>query len=101
MTAKTPRRSSAEWASLVDEQSHSSQTIATFCHHNGLAQPTFMYWRKKLKQQPPTGAGFVPVLPRTASPPKLLLRGRNGVEIEVPPGTPPGTLRQLIAALSC
>ncbi|TAK31578.1 MAG: hypothetical protein EPO28_18280 [Saprospiraceae bacterium] len=36
-----------------------------------------------------------------ANTPKLLLRGRNGVEIEVLPGTLPGTLRQLIAALSC
>jgi transposase-like protein len=101
MTAKTTRRSSAEWATLVSRQTHSGHTITTFCRHHGLVQPTFMYWRKKLKQQPPPGTGFVPVLPRTADTPKLLLRGRNGVEIEVPPGTPPDTIRQLITALSC
>ncbi|TAK37376.1 MAG: hypothetical protein EPO28_12045 [Saprospiraceae bacterium] len=47
-----------------------------------MVRATFQYWRKKLKKKTAPTHGFVPVVPRTAGTPKLLLRGRNGVEIE-------------------
>lgn len=102
MKEKTARRSSAEWATLVAQQSQSGQTIATFCKNQGLVQATFIYWRQKLTKQASAPAGFVPVVPGPASlKDGLLLRGRHGVEIEVPRNTPLDTIRQLISALSC
>jgi hypothetical protein len=109
MESRTKRRSAAEWASLVEEQASSGQTIGNFCQNQGLVQATFMYWRKKLglgansakKHRPPPVSGFVAMLPRNNIVGSIVLRGRCGVEVEVPPGTPPDTLQALIVALSC
>lgn len=106
----TPKRhSAAEWAGLVAEQARSGQTIAHFCQSRNLVKATFMYWRTKLarateqpEQQAAPSEGFVTIVPRPKAPSgNIVLRGRCGVEAEVPPGTPLDTLQALITALSC
>ncbi len=101
MQAKTKRRSAGEWAALVENQEQSRQTIKDFCKNQGLSTATFMYWRKKLYTPPLPPGSFVAVKPAAAPVPGLILRGRQGVEIEVPAGTSLPILHTLIAALSC
>ena len=62
----------------------SRQTVATFCHQEGVSAPSFYLWRKRLARSRPTkhewskpSAGFRPV--------RLL--PSVGVRVELPGGT--------------
>ena len=105
MKRKYTRRSRSQWAELVARQQSGGQHINAFCEAEGLTPSTFHYWQKKLKadRKPGRPKGFVEVVARPVRPVSgsILLRGRGGVEAEVPCGVPADVIRQVVDALSC
>ncbi len=63
--AKQARRSRADreqlWRDLIERQHRSGQSIRKFCDSEGISQPSFYSWRKRLQESNgrPT-AQFVP-----------------------------------------
>lgn len=56
------------WQERLHRFASSQMTIAKFCQSEGVSQPSFYHWKKKLRQQPfgnpePTGSPsrFVPI----------------------------------------
>jgi hypothetical protein len=73
-----------EWRRRLQRFQKSRQTVATFCHQEGVSVPSFYLWRKRLAVSRPTkhvcskpSAGFRPV--------RLL--PSVGVSVELPGGT--------------
>ena len=73
-----------EWQRRLQRFQKSRQTVATFCHHEGVSAPSFYLWRKRLALSPPAKhegskrpAGFRPV--------RLL--PSVGVSVQLPGGT--------------
>jgi transposase-like protein len=51
-----------EWQARLDRFEQSGQSIARFCENEGVSQPSFFQWRRKLKSQGrQTGKSFLPV----------------------------------------
>ena len=46
-----PRRSPAQWRSLVEAFSHSGETRKQFCAHHGVALSTFDWWHRRVRDQ--------------------------------------------------
>lgn len=40
-----------QWTERLERFDQSGQTVAEFCHHEGLSQPSFYQWKKKLASQ--------------------------------------------------
>ncbi|WP_347333047.1 IS66 family insertion sequence element accessory protein TnpA [Marinimicrobium locisalis] len=49
-TTYTPRRSSEQWQSLVEQWQKSGQSAKQFCKEQGLGYASFCRWRKRLTQ---------------------------------------------------
>ena len=104
MKRKYTRRSRSEWAELVGRQQSGGQHINAFCEAEGITPSTFHYWQRKFREDKKQGPkGFVEVVAKPARPAtgRILLRGRGGVEAEVPCGVPADVIRHLVEALSC
>lgn len=37
-----------QWSERLDRFAHSGQTVAQFCKNEGVSQPTFYHWKKRL-----------------------------------------------------
>ena len=68
---ETKTKTSQRWAERLRRFEHAEMTVAQFCVSEGVSQPSFYHWRKKLReldlivQSSPT-ASFLPVsLPQT------------------------------------
>jgi hypothetical protein len=78
-------------------------SIAAYCKQAGVNRHNFMYWRAKLRpEQAPEQPGFVAIRPvgRSAVG-RVVLRGRCGVEVDVPQDYPLSGLEGIIRYLSC
>lgn len=65
MKTRHPRRSRAEWAEIIEQQSQSGLTIRSFCEQNDIALASFGKWKHRLKKDPATnetGPMFEPVV---------------------------------------
>ncbi len=47
-----PRRSRADWLSLIDRHDQSGLSGKQFCHREAISYGSFMKWRWKLKTKP-------------------------------------------------
>ena len=101
MEKKKVRRSRSEWELLVKQQEESGQTIEAFCAGQGIKSGALHYWRSKRKRKRASSNGFVPVVPSSGRKSRIVLRGRGGVEIEIPEDVSMDKSEDLIAALSC
>lgn len=88
----------AYWRDILRRQRESGESIAEFCHHEGVSTASFYNWRKRLRA------------PRTARPQLLPLHVAApracleiilpcGTLLRVPDGTAPQTLRDVLVAL--
>ena len=64
-------KTAQRWAERLRRFEHAEMTVAQFCISEGVSQPSFYSWRKKLREfniivQPAPTASFLPVvLPQT------------------------------------
>ena len=86
------------WAERLQRFEKTTMTVAQFCSAEGVSQPSFYYWKRKLKsaqtQKPLTPARFMPVAfqalsPACSTPPEhakatIQLPGGVRICIEVP-----------------
>jgi transposase len=62
---KGPRRSAAEWQSVMDRQATSGLSRIAFCKRDGISLTSFDSWRRRLAAREPM-ADFVDVTPKPA-----------------------------------
>lgn len=46
-TQDRPRRSRAQWQTLIEQAEHSALSISDFCHAQDLSVSSFYQWRKR------------------------------------------------------
>ena len=65
MKTRHPRRSRAEWAEIIEQQSQSGLTIRAFCEQNTIGLASFGKWKQRLTKERPANAAspvFEPVV---------------------------------------
>jgi len=103
MSLRNPGQRARVWREVIRRQKISGLSIAQFCRQEGLAQPSFYNWRKKLAAESPgpsqNPSPFLELqLPRlTNSTPCEIVLPR--CRVVVPPGFDPDCLRQLLDVL--
>jgi len=89
------------WRKLLDEQAHSGQSIRSFCRERKLSEPSFHWWRKRLREdqtvrfallEAGSADGTGVVLPL-----ELLLR--TGERLRIGNGVDAATLRAVLGAV--
>ena len=102
----TRRRADREqfWRDLIGRQQQSGQSIRELCDSQGISQPSFFSWRKRLRaQNGQAESRFVPV--QIEIPDSLASAGRieivldGGKQVRVEPGFDRQTLRDVLAVL--
>lgn len=102
----TRRRSDREqfWRDLIGRQEQSGQSIREFCDSEGVSQPSFFSWRKRLRSQNGQAESrFLPV--QIEMPDSLTSAGRieivldGGKRVLVERGFDGQTLRDVLAVL--
>ena len=106
--AKKATRSRADreqfWRELIERQQQSGRSIRAFCESEGVSQPSFYSWRKRLQESNgrPT-AQFVPVQIAVESAParqgRIEILLSNGKCVRVEPGFDAQVLRDVLAVL--
>jgi putative transposase len=56
-TQHRPRRSRAQWQTLIEQAEHSALSISEFCHAQDLSVSSFYQWRKRLAAEQGSVAG--------------------------------------------
>ena len=51
-TQHRPRRSRAQWQTLIEQAEQSALSISDFCHAEDLSVSSFYQWRKRLAAEP-------------------------------------------------
>ena len=103
MSLRNPGQRARVWREVIRRQKISGLSISQFCRQEGLAQPSFYNWRKKLAAESPgpsqNPSPFLELqLPRlTNSTPCEIVLPR--CRVVVPPGFDPDCLRQLLDVL--
>ena len=106
--AKKARRSRADreqfWRDLIGRQQQSGQSIREFCDSQGVSQPSFFSWRKRLRlQNGQPESRFLPV--QIEMPDSLTSGGRieivldSGKRVRVEPGFDREALRDVLTVL--
>lgn len=54
-----PRRSRAQWQTLIEQAEHSALSISAFCHAEDLSLSSFYQWRKRLADERRSGAASI------------------------------------------
>ena len=58
-TQYRPRRSRAQWQTLIEQAEHSALSIGEFCRAQDLSVSSFYQWRRRLAAEPDPGAASV------------------------------------------
>jgi hypothetical protein len=58
-TQHRPRRSRAQWQTLIEQAEQSALSISDFCHAEDLSVSSFYQWRRRLAAKPDPGAASV------------------------------------------
>lgn len=106
MSGTSKRKGSAYWSEQVAAHSSSGLSIAAYCEQAGINRHNFVYWRAKLRAEQADFSiqpeGFIALQPRAESPlGSVVIRGRSGIEVEVPSDYPLSGLEGIIRCLSC
>jgi len=59
MARKKSGEKESRWREIVERQAKSGMSVRSFCASDGISEPSFYAWRRKL--QPPKGNGRVSV----------------------------------------
>jgi hypothetical protein len=64
MPRKISREKELRWREVLKRQADSGLSIRKFCEAEGIAEPSFYAWRKKLRER--RGDGAAPTAPRSS-----------------------------------
>jgi hypothetical protein len=84
------------WHQRLERFAHSGLSIAAFCRREGVSQPSFYAWRRRLGENSPR---FLPVrvIPPAAAPVEVLLP--SGCVLRLSPGCELAWVRDLLEVL--
>jgi transposase-like protein len=81
------------WSNLIAEQEASGQTIRAFCQEQGVRDPSFYYWRKRLQKSEPVQFALLKTV-ASAAPLELILA--NGEQLRIQNGVDATTFRLVL-----
>jgi hypothetical protein len=93
------------WRDRVTRWKAGGLSVRDFCRTEGLSEPSFYSWRRTIAERDaataaPDAPAFVPLHVRPGTAPVVLeLVLRSGHVLRIPPGSDPGHLRAVLAAL--
>ncbi len=88
------------WSKLIAEQEASGQKVRPFCRERGIGEPSFYYWRKRLRKSDTVRFALIATTPAdtsTASALELVLR--NGERLRICNEVDAATLRMVLEAV--
>jgi hypothetical protein len=89
------------WRKLIAEQEGSGQKVRPFCQERGIGEPSFYYWRKRLRKSETVRFALVEATPvetdHTATALELVLR--NGERLRIGSEVDGATLRMVLEAV--
>ena len=89
------------WSKLISEQEASGQGVRPFCREREIGEPSFYYWRKRLRTKGSVRFALLQTKPadtgRTASALELVLR--NGERLRIGNEVDAATLRMVLEAV--
>ena len=79
-----------QWRAHIAQQAGSGKSVAAFCREQGIATPTFYWWRNRLARQEsgaaPRPAAATPFLDLGAMPVATQSDGSLSIRLELPGG---------------
>ena len=90
----------ARWRKLIAEQDSSGQKIGPFCRDRGISEPSFYYWRGRLRKSTPVRFAVIETAPPVVGRPvwALELVLRNGERLRIGDKVDAATLRMVLEA---
>jgi transposase-like protein len=89
------------WSKLIAEQEAGGQKVRPFCRERGIGEPSFYYWRKRLRKSDTVRFALLETAPAdtgsTASALELVLR--NGERLRIGNGVDAATFRLVLDAV--
>lgn len=89
------------WSKLIAEQEASGQKVLPFCRERGITEPSFYYWRKRLRKSTPMRFALLETPPTdtgsTASALELVLK--NGERLRIGNQVEAAALRMVLEAV--
>jgi transposase-like protein len=89
------------WSKLIAEQEVGGQKVRPFCRERGITEPSFYYWRKRLRKSGAVRFALLETTPAnsagTASALELMLR--NGERLRIGNQVDAATLRMVLEAV--
>jgi transposase-like protein len=89
------------WSKLIAEQEAGGQNVRPFCRERGIGEPSFYYWRKRLRKSETVRFALLETTTAdtgsTASALELVLR--NGERLRIGKEVDAGTLRIVLEAV--
>ncbi len=98
VSAALPTRQ--KWVDVIRQQEQSGTTVKVFCQEQGVSEPSFYSWRKRLKVNRPVRFALVEGSGPSANdnlPIELVLA--SGDRLRIAPGTDSATLRTVLSVL--
>jgi transposase-like protein len=88
------------WRNVIAEQESSMQKIGPFCREHGISEPSFYYWRSRLRKSAPVRFAVIGTVPPVVSRPvwTLELVLRNGDRLRIGDKVDAVTLRTVLEA---
>jgi hypothetical protein len=102
------------WRGVLQRQAESGLNVAEFCRRNSISGPSFYSWKRKLKErdaglpqenqptrsQTVSAGQLLPVRIESTDPPEpMRILMPRGLSLDVPSGTDPSVLTDLLRAL--
>ena len=89
------------WSKLIAEQEAGGQKVRSFCRQRGIGEPSFYYWRKRLRKSDTVRFALLETMPADTgirvSALELVLR--NGERLRIGNEADAATLRMVLEAV--
>jgi hypothetical protein len=89
------------WSKLIAEQEVSGQKVRPFCRERGIGEPSFYYWRERLRKSETVRFALLETTPAgsvsIATALELVLK--NGERLRIGNEVDPATLRRVLEAV--
>lgn len=89
------------WSKLIAEQEAGGQKVRPFCRERGIGEPSFYYWRKRLRKSETVRFALLETRPADtgSTAPALELVLRNGERLRIGNEVDAATLRMVLEAV--
>jgi transposase-like protein len=88
------------WSKLIAEQETGGQKVRRFCRERGITEPSFYYWRKRLRKSATVRFALLETTADTGSTAAALeLVLRNGERLRIGNEVDAGALRMVLEAV--